>query len=141
MTLRSKLTLMFFGALQVTFFTAVGAFWAVQSWQLLTDDLALVQAQNLRLESALEGGAAGTEPVAPQNTQAFRDLRANIQNAQERGLVDALGEAFTKPDSSAVRDAVASGKLKGKKSVNARVTLTIAGLDIKHEIADDVAFE
>src|SRR5262249_38542224 len=107
MTLRSKLTLMFFGALQVTFFTAVGAFWAVQSWQLLTDDLALVQAQNLRLESALEGGAAGTEPVAPPNTQAFRDLRANIQNAQERGLVDALGEAFTKPDSSAVRDAVA----------------------------------
>src|SRR5439155_507755 len=32
MTLRSKLTLMFLGALQVTFLTAVGTFWSVQSW-------------------------------------------------------------------------------------------------------------
>ena len=39
MTLRSKLTVLFFAALQVTFLTAVGTFWAVQSWQLLTDDL------------------------------------------------------------------------------------------------------
>ena len=30
MTLRAKLTLMFLGALQVTFFTAIGTFWAVQ---------------------------------------------------------------------------------------------------------------
>jgi len=109
MTLRSKLSLMFFGALQVTFFTAVGAFWAVQSWQLLTDDLALVQAQNLRLETVLEGGAVstGTLKDRPQDTDAFHELRDHIQNAEERGLVDALGEAFTKPpDSAAVRDAV-----------------------------------
>jgi len=58
MTLRSKLTLMFFGALQVTFLTAVGTFWAVQSWQLLTDDLTLIHEQNVRLEHVLDGGTA-----------------------------------------------------------------------------------
>jgi len=34
-----------------------------------------------------------------------------------------------------------SGKLKGKRSIHARVTLTIDGLGLKHEIGDDIAFE
>src|SRR5262249_10781891 len=42
MSLRSKLTLMFLGALQVTFFTAIGTFWALQSWQLVADDLTMI---------------------------------------------------------------------------------------------------
>ena len=95
MTLRSKLTLMFFGALQVTFLTAVGTFWAVQSWQLLTDDLALVHEQNLRLERALEGSAAGTEPVAlaarPRAAAAFRSLRDHAQTLEEADLVETNG--------------------------------------------------
>jgi len=72
MTLRSKLTLMFFGALQVTFLTAVGTFWAVQSWQLLTDDLTLIHEQNVRLEHVLEGGTAA---------QRAAFLRASISTA------------------------------------------------------------
>ena len=92
MTLRSKLTLMFFGALQVTFLTAVGTFWAVQSWQLLTDDLALVHEQNLRLERALEGSAAGTEPVAlaarPRAAAAFRSLRDHAQTLEGEPSAD-----------------------------------------------------
>ena len=115
MTLRSKLTLMFFGALQVTFLTAVGTFWAVQSWQLLTDDLALVHEQNLRLERALEGSAAGTEPVAtlaarPRAAAAFRSLREHAQTLEEADLVDALGRtiggAGEAENPGAVRDAV-----------------------------------
>jgi len=119
MTLRSKLTLMFFGALQVTFLTAVGTFWAVQSWQLLTDDLALVHEQNLRLERALEGSAAGTEPVAlaarPRAAAAFRSLRDHAQTLEEADLVDALGRTISGPGEAgnpgAVRDAVV--RLKG----------------------------
>src|SRR4029079_1682516 len=76
MTLRSKLTLMFFGALQVTFLTAVGTFWAVQSWQLLTDDLTLIHDQNLRLEHALETPTAGT----PGHGGAY--VRSLLKHAQ-----------------------------------------------------------
>ena len=119
MTLRSKLTLMFLGAMQVAFLTAVGTFWAVQSWQLLTDDLALVHEQNLRLERALEGSAAGTEPVAlaarPRAAAAFRSLRDHAQTLEEADLVDALGRTISGPGEAgnpgAVRDAVV--RLKG----------------------------
>ena len=116
MTLRSKLTLMFFGALQVSFLTVVATFWAVQIWQNLTDELALIHAQNLRLETVLEGSAADTEPVAltarPEAALAFQALQGATENAEERALVDALGNALARPSTSgAVHDAAA--RLKG----------------------------
>jgi signal transduction histidine kinase len=89
MTLRSKLTLMFFGALQVTFLTAVGTFWAVQSWQLLTDDLTLIHDQNLRLERALEG-ALPTQGDTARGATYVRSLRRHAQNLTEATLIDAF---------------------------------------------------
>ena len=68
-------------------------------------------------------------------------MNEDVLNMEIRKFLKHVGVTSQRVIESAVRDAVASGKLKGKKSVNARVTLTIAGLDIKHEIADDVAFE
>ncbi|HJQ85074.1 MAG TPA: ATP-binding protein [Candidatus Binatia bacterium] len=89
MSLRGKLTLMFFGALQVTFLTAVGAFWAVQSWQLLADDLTLVHAQNTRLEQVLE------DPTpSPRTIAALSALRHHAQRQTEVELVDALADAL-----------------------------------------------
>lgn len=93
MTLRSKLTVMFFGALQVTFLTAVGAFWAVQSWQLLTDDLTLIHDQNLRLEHALESTLPGEADTA-RGTAYVRSLRRNAQNLTEANLIDAFDQAL-----------------------------------------------
>jgi signal transduction histidine kinase len=96
MSLRTKLTLMFFGALQVTFLTAVAAFWGVQSWQLLTDDLTLIQEQNLRLERALEDvQSAPTAKVSAPSphdraTPRLRALRRHAQTFEEVTLVDAL---------------------------------------------------
>ena len=84
MSLRGKLTLMFLGALQVTFLTALGAFFAVQSWQLLTDDLTLIHAQNVRLERVLDDPRAG----AP-----LRGLRHHAQTLEEAELIDALDAA------------------------------------------------
>jgi signal transduction histidine kinase len=86
MSLRGKLTLMFFGALQVTFLTAVGAFWAVQSWQLLTDDLTLIHAQNVRLEHVLDD---------PRADAAVRGLHHHAQTLEEAELIDALDAART----------------------------------------------
>ncbi len=87
MTLRAKLTLMFFGALQVTFLTAVGAFWAVQSWQLLADDLTLIHAQNVRLEHVVEGSGRGVHTEA-----AVRALERHAQTLEEMDLVKALAD-------------------------------------------------
>jgi hypothetical protein len=102
MTLRSKLTLMFFGALQVTFLTAVGTFWAVQSWQLLTDDLTLIHDQNLRLEDALEAPTAGT----PGRGAAYvRSLRRHAQTLTEANLIDGFDAARTAADAAAATSA------------------------------------
>jgi two-component system sensor histidine kinase AtoS len=84
MTLRAKLTLMFFGALQVTFLTAIGTFWAVQSWQLVADDLAMVHDQNLRLEGVLDG---------PRRDADLRSLRRHAQTLEEVKLVDGVARA------------------------------------------------
>src|SRR5581483_5076887 len=98
MTLRAKLTLMFFGALQVTFLTAVGTFWAVQSWQLLTDDLTLIHAQNLRLERTLEGAAAFAGTTLPPEIPArVTTLREHAQTVEEADLIDGLGRALATP--------------------------------------------
>jgi two-component system sensor histidine kinase AtoS len=88
MSLRAKLTLMFFGALQVTFLTAVGAFWAMQSWQLLADDLTLIHAQNVRLEQLVD--------VAPdRRAESFlHALRRHAQTLEEAKLVDGVRAAL-----------------------------------------------
>jgi signal transduction histidine kinase len=99
MTLRAKLTLMFFGALQVTFLTAVGTFWAVQSWQLLTDDLTLIHDQNLRLEHALEGTAA-TAGNPGRGAAYVRSLRRHAQTLTEANLIDAFDAARTAGDAA-----------------------------------------
>ncbi len=94
MSLRGKLSLMFFGALQVTFLTAVGAFWAVQSWQLLADDLTLIHAQNVRLERAVDDA----EAAAP-----LRALQHHAQTLEEAERVAALVAA--RGGSGSVEDA------------------------------------
>jgi signal transduction histidine kinase len=98
MTLRSKLTLMFFGALQVTFLTAVGTFWAVQSWQLLTDDLTLIHDQNLRLEHALEGASPAGNPG--RGAAYVRSLRRHAQTLAEANLIDAFDTARATGDAA-----------------------------------------
>ena len=90
MTLRAKLSLMFFAALQVTFLTGVATFWAVQSWQLLADELAMIHEQNLRVDGVAEGG--------PRADAQLRALRRHAQTLEETQRVDALMQAVAAPD-------------------------------------------
>ena len=101
MTLRSKLTLLFIGALQVTFLTAVGTFWAVQSWQLLSDDLTLIHEQNLRVERTLEGRPG-----------YLRALREHAQTQEEVELIDALEHALPDPGTPGADGLGAAHRLK-----------------------------
>ena len=96
MTLRTKLSLMFFGAVQVTFLTAVGGFWAVQSWQLLTDDLTLIHEQSRRLERTLDYTDVVTDTgpskrqlirVRPGVTVQLQALRDHAQTLEETELI------------------------------------------------------
>jgi hypothetical protein len=68
-------------------------------------------------------------------------MNEDVLNMEIRKFLKHVGVTSQRAIETAVRDGVAAGKLKGKKSVSARITLTIAGLDIKHEITDDIAFE
>jgi signal transduction histidine kinase len=85
MTLRTKLSLMFFGAVQVAFLTAVGSFWGVQSWQLLTDDLTLIHAQSRRLQRLID---------APGDTHRLDVLRDHAQTLEEGQRLAALQAAL-----------------------------------------------
>ena len=68
-------------------------------------------------------------------------MNEDLLNMEIRKFLKHVGVTSQREIETAVREALQSGKLKGKKSVSARVTLTIDGLGLKHEIADDIAFE
>ncbi len=106
MTLRTKLSLMFFGAVQVAFLTAVGSFWGVQSWQLLTDDLTFIHAQSRRLQRLID---------APDDAHLLTVLQDHVQTLEESERVAALAVALGR-DAGAARvaspGAVASPNLR-----------------------------
>ena len=52
-----------------------------------------------------------------------------------------MGVTSQREIETAVRTGIETGKLKGRKTVNARMTLAIDALGLRHEIAEDIAFE
>ena len=95
MTLRTKLSLMFFGAVQVAFLTAVGSFWGVQSWQLLTDDLTFIHAQSRRVQRLID---------TPGIDYRLTLLRDHVQTLEEEQRVAALETALRRSaDDAALR--------------------------------------
>jgi signal transduction histidine kinase len=94
-TLRSRLTLLFLAAVEVTFLSAVAAYWGLQSWRLVTDDLIVIHEQHRRVATVLERVAARRPPLdADVRTQVALDgLRKNVQTVDESERVDALATA------------------------------------------------
>ena len=58
----------------------------------------------------------------------------DVFNMQVRKFLKNVGVTSQREIETAVRDAVAEGKLAGDGSVEARVTLTIDGLGVEREI-------
>ena len=58
----------------------------------------------------------------------------DVFNMQVRKFLKNVGVTSQREIETAVRDAVAQGKLAGDGSVEARVTLTIDGLGVEREI-------
>jgi len=68
-------------------------------------------------------------------------MNEDIFNMEIRKFLKRVGVASQREIEAAVRAGVESGKLKGRKSVTTRIVLQIDGLDLKHEIADEIAFD
>jgi len=60
---------------------------------------------------------------------------ADVERVVDR-LLDAGYDAYVV--GGAVRDAVASGRLKGHEKLPAKMVLTIGGVSLSHEITDEI---
>jgi len=106
MTLRARLTLLFLGALQATFLCAVAAYWAVGGWQVLTDDLARIPEQSVRLDRVLDLAAttpAGPPAADPAVAGALAALAEHAQTRDEAGEVERVAQALRGGDREDVR--------------------------------------
>ena len=68
-------------------------------------------------------------------------MNEDVLNMEIRKFLKRVGVTSQREIEIAVRTGLDSGKLKGRKSVNARMTLVIDALGVTHEIAEDIAFE
>jgi signal transduction histidine kinase len=96
MSLRSRLTLLFLLAVEVTFLSAVAAYWGLQSWRVVLDDLTIVYAQDRRLAAVLDGLGVATPPLATdvRVRHALAGLRRDAQTVDESERIAALGAAL-----------------------------------------------
>jgi len=62
-------------------------------------------------------------------------------NTSIRKLLKVFGVTSQREIENAVRDAVASGRLKGNESLPAKVTLSVGGIDLTHTIDDTIDLE
>jgi len=68
-------------------------------------------------------------------------MNEDVLNMEIRKFLKRVGVTSQREIETAVRAGIESGKLKGRKSVNARMTLVIDALGLRHEVAEDIAFE
>ncbi|MDP1868049.1 DUF6494 family protein [Bradyrhizobium sp.] len=59
-------------------------------------------------------------------------------NTSLRGFLKKVGITSQREIEKAVRDAVASGRLKGNEKLPAKMVLTIGGISLTHEITEQI---
>ncbi|MXW47392.1 MAG: hypothetical protein F4239_02740 [Gammaproteobacteria bacterium] len=62
-------------------------------------------------------------------------------NLQIRKFLKRVGIQSQRQIELAVRDAIDSGQLTGSETLNAKVQLTVDGIDVDHTIEDTIALE
>ena len=65
-------------------------------------------------------------------------MNEDVFNTTIRKFLKHVGVTSQREIEKAVRDAVASGKLKGHETLKARVTLTLDGVGLKHEVDEEI---
>jgi hypothetical protein len=65
-------------------------------------------------------------------------MNEDIFNTSLRRFLKKVGITSQREIEMAVRDAVASGKLKGHEKLPAKMVLTLGGVSLSHEISDEI---
>jgi hypothetical protein len=65
-------------------------------------------------------------------------MNEDVFNASLRGFLKKVGITSQREIEKAVRDALASGRLKGNEKLPAKMVLTIGGISLTHEINDEI---
>jgi hypothetical protein len=65
-------------------------------------------------------------------------MNEDIFNTSLRGFLKKVGITSQREIEKAVRDAVASGRIKGNEKLPAKVVLTIGGVSLNQEIAGEI---
>jgi hypothetical protein len=65
-------------------------------------------------------------------------MNEDVFNSSLRGFLKKVGITSQREIEKAVRDAVASGRLKGNEKLPAKMVLTLGGVSLTHEITDEI---
>jgi hypothetical protein len=65
-------------------------------------------------------------------------MNEDVFNTSLRKFLKKVGVTSQREIEKAVRDAVASGRLKGNEKLPAKIVLTVGGINLIHEITDEI---
>jgi hypothetical protein len=65
-------------------------------------------------------------------------MNEDVFNASLRRFLKKVGITSQREIEKAVRDAVASGRLKGNEKLPAKIVLTLGGVGLSHEVTDEI---
>ena len=65
-------------------------------------------------------------------------MNEDVFNTSLRRFLKKVGITSQREIEMAVRDAVASGRLKGHEKLPAKMVLTLGGVSLSHEISDEI---
>ncbi|MBR0830776.1 hypothetical protein JQ596_35260 [Bradyrhizobium manausense] len=65
-------------------------------------------------------------------------MNEDLFNTSLRKFLKQVGVTSQREIEKAVRDAIASGKLKGNEKLKARMVLTIDGVGLSHEVGEEI---
>ena len=65
-------------------------------------------------------------------------MNEDVFNGSLRKFLKKVGITSQREIEKAVRDAVASGRLKGHEKLPAKMVLTVGGVSLSHEISDEI---
>ena len=66
-------------------------------------------------------------------------MNEDVFNASLRKFLKQVGVTSQREIEKAVRDALADGRLMGHEELPARMVLTIGGINLVHEVSDEIA--
>ena len=65
-------------------------------------------------------------------------MNEDLFNSSLRQFLKKVGITSQREIEKAVREALASGRLKGHEKLPAKMVLTVGGINLAHEIADEI---